>query len=262
MVPLLSQLAIAFEIRGSTMRKQRLAIGATSGAIALALLWGFTNCARPLPDLGGAGSSTASSTDNSSSGSNTSIAGSDGSLRIGFGGMFSPGGIISSQSTVSPAFNNPITNALSCPANYTQLRVYGSTIDSAIYLCYKFLAPGEAPAYDFGGMYGYGSNNGATVNYLNPLTGAQSCPAGFSAVTVLNAPYTDYPMIYCIRPHEAGYYGDFKGVFAGGAGVNQSAIYANPLTGSGSCPAGSTSHQSTGTGALDWYFNFCLSQRN
>ncbi|MFT3765096.1 MAG: hypothetical protein QM820_06220 [Minicystis sp.] len=136
-----------------------------------------------------------------------------------FGGMW---GYVNGALT-----QNPATGAASCPAGYTRSQVFGTTgVDYPLYLCWF-----RPTSWDYGGAYGY--VYGAPVP--NPATGAASCPAGYTDAAALGTSGVDYPVHYCIRPHQEGVdpVYDFGGMWGYVAG----ALVNNPITGAASCPA-------------------------
>ena len=165
--------------------------------------------------------------------------------RLGFGGMYGLGGGVS--------YPNPLTGAGTCPAGYAPAQVLGTTsLDWPLYYCYKVLAAGEAPGWDFGGAYGGGSSP-----YPNPATGAASCPAGYTSTQVYGTTSLDWPVWTCWRPHAAGAR-DFHGMYGFGYEGPKPLSYVHPLTGGLSCPAGSTATNVFGTTSLDWPVVVCF----
>ena len=163
-----------------------------------------------------------------------------------FGGMYGYG--------ANGNFNNPTTGALNCPAGYLSQQVMGTTgIDYPLYYCYRLHAQGVPANFDFGGMY---SNSGSGLE-INPITGAGTCPSGYTTTKVFggitNSP--DYPAYMCHKIHnetiaEAVH---FAGMYAPAYNTN----YNNPATGAQSCPAGWVSTMMLGTFNVDYPFYFC-----
>lgn len=111
---------------------------------------------------------------------------------------------------------------------------------------------------DFGGMYGLGTDSASRpVQYKNPLTGAMSCPAGFTVVQASGVPEKDYYSYYCIRPLVAGQPRTllFGGMYGGGEGNPYR--YPNPVTGTSSCPAGYQAHTVRSAINVDWNQSYC-----
>ena len=150
------------------------------------------------------------------------------------------------------ASNNPITGAMSCPTGQTSVMFLNTTgSDWPAYFCYS-ADPNNAGAVDFGGMYGTVSGQPT----VNPVTGAASCPSGYSATTFYGQADRDYPMTFCSRPHQSGQTADYS--FGGMYGyINSGTAVSNPLTNGMSCPSGYTSAQVFGTQNVDWPAYFC-----
>jgi len=111
--------------------------------------------------------------------------------------------------------------------------------------------PSTEPLYDFGGMFG--------AQYPNPLTGAYSCPSGYTAVKTYGTADRDYAITYCYRTHVAGTNSayDFGGMFGSYALNGISQTYPNNITGSGTCPTGFTTSRVSGLSGVDYQTNFC-----
>ena len=114
-------------------------------------------------------------------------------------------------------------------------------------------ANGVPANYDFAGVYS-GSGTGLRPN---PLTGARTCPTGYTSAQVLgeNTHNPDYPVNFCYRIHSESV-PDVPS-FAGMYGYGYSANYNNPITGGFSCPAGTISTMMLGTANIDYPFYFC-----
>lgn len=169
---------------------------------------------------------------------------------LAFGGMYGYG--------ASSSYVNPATGALSCPAGYTDAKVLGTAgVDYDVHLCTRLLPPGEAPLYDFGGMYGVGKEvkAGVVFNYINPATNANTCPAGYAAAQVLGSPSVDNLVAYCYRLHTAQASGPFT--FGGVWGTGASGSYPNPATGAGSCPSNFSWSVHLGTPGTDYSLYLC-----
>ena len=161
-----------------------------------------------------------------------------------FGGMYgnSKGG----------AYNNPITGAFTCPSGYTSQQIMGTDgVDYPLFYCYRKHKKGLSADFDFGGMY----SNSSSGLRVNPITGAGSCPLGYSSAQVYGQDGTDYPAYMCYKTHvdaiaETAHFG---GMYAPAAPKN----YDNPATGSQSCPSGWLSAKMLDTTFVDYAFYFC-----
>ncbi len=98
------------------------------------------------------------------------------------------------------SYSNPITGGTSCPSGYqTTVTLWSSNIDYPIEYCHHPHVVGTPERYRFGGMYGYYWNGSAFAPYVNPITGAASCPDGFTATRVLGTPNIDFDVFFCYR---------------------------------------------------------------
>ena len=90
---------------------------------------------------------------------------------------------------------------------------------------------------DFGGMYGEASRG-----FVNPATGAASCPAGYKATQVHGEDGVDAPLWICTRPSLAGSEPalDFGGMYVPYSFDEGPRTCVNQMTGGASCPAGYT----------------------
>lgn len=147
--------------------------------------------------------------------------------------------------------HNPATGAASCPAGYTATKVLDTSyVDYPVHFCSRPRQAGLDPVFDFGGMWGYVA--GAPAN--NPITGAASCPAGFTDQTILDTVNIDYPLHVCYRPHAAGaspYH------FGGMWGHVNGTPTQNPATGAASCPPLYRGSQVLGATNVDYPVHFC-----
>jgi len=107
----------------------------------------------------------------------------------------------------------------------------------------------------FGGMFG--ENN--TGGYINPLTGAKTCPVGYANAPISGKSNSDYEARFCYRkandktlPLPSNYYG-----FGGMWGESNSGGYVNPYTGAKNCPTGYTSKLTLGQTMVDYAMYFC-----
>lgn len=167
---------------------------------------------------------------------------------IDFGGMY--GG-----SKVGN-YNNPITGTFGCPAGYISQPVMGVTgIDYPLYYCYRVHANGVPANFDFGGIYS-GSSSGVRPN---PVTGAGSCPSGYTSAQVFgestNNP--DYPVYFCYKTHSES----VAEAVSFAAMYSPATCYNNPISGGLSCPAGTIGTLMLGTPNVDYPFYFCTYPR-
>lgn len=92
----------------------------------------------------------------------------------------------------SSLYNNPLTNAKSCPSGYTSKRVLGTyNVDNDLYFCYN-LNLSNPVIRAFGGMYG--------AQYFNPLTGGSGCFIQYDNSTVFGQTNVDYAVGICYAP--------------------------------------------------------------
>lgn len=179
-----------------------------------------------------------------------------------FGGMYSTG---------SHGKVNPATGAKSCPTDYTASAIRGkgsgiwtapNTHDVPAFFCYRPHVDGQPPLYDFGGMYGAGIKaRGVEEHFNNVLTGALSCPTGFTSQTIAYWIDVDYPLSFCYRTHNPSTTVPFSfgGAFGYGyGGTNR----INPATGGLSCPPDHSSSQAHGSvyRTIDSIVKYCYKQ--
>jgi hypothetical protein len=151
---------------------------------------------------------------------------------------------------------NPATGAASCPGGYTAVKVMDTpNIDYPVHFCFRPRQAGSDPVFDFGGMWGY--VGGALAN--NPITGAASCPAGFTDQLILDTFNIDYPLHVCYRPHAAGTPSPYH--FGGMWGYVNGAPVPNPATGAASCPPLFAGSQVLGTTNVDYPLHVCWQLR-
>lgn len=107
----------------------------------------------------------------------------------------------------------------------------------------------SSQVYDFGGMYSSG-----TKNYNNPITGARSCPTGYTAKRTLGYSGKDNNLYFCYKSHQSGVESqyDFGGVYG-----TPSSTYTNPATSTKDCPAGYIKSQVFGLVNVDYNLYFC-----
>lgn len=161
-------------------------------------------------------------------------------------------------------YNNPLTGAKTCPAGYMSAPIFGSrNVDYEIRVCFAFDNFGISNYYAFGGAFGDSVNS---WQYPNPVTGAKTCPSGYTRATVLGTYNVDYQFYFCYKslgstPPDStnsyrfgGIYGD-KEIPKGAD--SDSFPYSNPVTGSASCPAGMSAIQSFGSVNKDWSIYVC-----
>ncbi|MCU1719062.1 hypothetical protein [Pseudomonas sp. 5P_3.1_Bac2] len=177
--------------------------------------------------------------------------------QMDFGGMYGMGGTLPGS-----YFNNPATNAPSCPAGYTAYQVLGTpNVDWPAFWCGRPHVSGVDPLFDFGGIYAYSSSTvqGAVPwkgynAYVNPFTYTDTCPPGYSSSQVLGTPNVDNRLYFCYRPHQAN---GPSMVFAGMTGDGQSP-YPNPTTGTKyTCPKGYVRYTAYGTPNVDFAIFYC-----
>jgi hypothetical protein len=167
------------------------------------------------------------------------------SASLDFGGAF---GYV--ESTLVP---NPATGAGSCPAGYAATKVRDTTNqDWPVVFCLRVHTPDSEPIYDFGGMWGYVEG----VVQPNPVTGAESCPAGYTKQTLNNTFNLDWPFYVCYKGHSVGTPSDhlLGGVWGY---VNDGNLVPNPLTQAASCPADYASVKISGTVGTDSPIHLC-----
>ncbi len=159
---------------------------------------------------------------------------------------------------------NPLTGGFSCPSGvgYTSVQLQKSfpRLNSSIYYCYRPSSTSGGAEADFGGLFVQSSNS--THTYTNPLTGAMSCPSGYTTSSTYGSLSTSagfvpaYTLRYCYKDvtslaDSARLQNDFGGmnnsmectgpqVAACGLGGTNPLIVNNPLTGGQSCPSGFT----------------------
>ncbi|WP_375745369.1 hypothetical protein NR800_11520 [Corallococcus interemptor] len=97
-------------------------------------------------------------------------------------------------------YPNASTGTMSCPSGYLSEVVLGTyNVDYEVRYCHRQHFAGRPERYRFGGMYGFYWNGRNHAPYTNPLTGAASCPDGFSALKVLGTYNVDYDVFACYR---------------------------------------------------------------
>jgi hypothetical protein len=98
------------------------------------------------------------------------------------------------------SYPNPITGGTSCPSGYLTTQTLGTyNVDYEIRYCHRQHVAGTPGRYRFGGMYGFYWNGSAHDTYVNPVTGAASCPTGFTATRILGTTNVDYGVFFCYR---------------------------------------------------------------
>ena len=178
--------------------------------------------------------------------------------KVYFGGMYG-------YSSNPALWNNPITGSKSCPAGYTSAPIFGSRdTDYEIRVCFAFDNFGISNYYAYGGSFGDSVNSS---QHVNPITGAKTCPAGYTRGTVLGTINVDYQFYFCYKnlgstpPDSTNSYrfGGLWGVKAIPDPPNpaDSFPYNNPVTGSASCPSGMTEATVFGTINKDWPITVC-----
>jgi hypothetical protein len=166
-----------------------------------------------------------------------------------FGGMYG-------ESASGPYFN-PYTGGRSCPPGFRAYKILGTyNQDYDLYFCGRFPNAFSEPLVDFGGAYG-GHDSGTL--YPNPVKGSPSCPSGFQSRLTLGSYSVDHSLWYCHMPHVTRtrtryQFGGMYGYYWNGSGTG---VYANPATGSDSCPDGFTRAKILGTYNQDYDVHFC-----
>jgi len=162
--------------------------------------------------------------------------------RLDFGGMYGtypPTGFV---------INNPITQAPSCPAGYSESKIHGQIdLDTYIFFCSREHVPGRDEEWDLGGFHGTGAEN----NYANPATGDLSCPPGYSEGRVTS----DHALSFCYRQHLGGRPGALR--FGGMWGYSGAGPYPNPVTNGATCPQDYVARKIFGTSGRDFDAHFC-----
>lgn len=176
---------------------------------------------------------------------------------LDFGGMW---GYVRADGTPSETpTNNPFTGSPSCPSGYDQQMIIGKmNIDFPAYQCVRPSNGVAEPVADFGGMYGNMDYREARYTSKNPITGASSCPATFTAYQILGGGTADNALWFCAKPHAAG----TKPAYAFGGAFSRLAGYANPASGVAACAPGFVPNQiwgSNGTNGwkVDQALNLC-----
>lgn len=153
-------------------------------------------------------------------------------LRMDFGGMFGIG---------ERAFNNPITNAGTCPQGYYAYEFKGTyNVDWQAFYCGRISGSGD-PVAQFGGMFGKTDHNDGAYWIKNPVTGATTCPAGFEKASVNN----QHELNYCWRKYSTG----DKMQYQFGGIYSDNGDKRNPITSDMICPIGYTPGLTHGTRA-------------
>lgn len=99
-------------------------------------------------------------------------------------------------------YNNPATDATSCPATYSEGTALGTPyLDYAVKFCYRRHQPGVDGLFKFGGAYGYYWNKTLKnhMPYLNPATNGANCPDNYLPSIALGTAYLDYPIVWCYQ---------------------------------------------------------------
>lgn len=92
-----------------------------------------------------------------------------------------------------PSFNNPATNALTCPSGYSAAQVLGTaSVDYNLYFCYQTHSGFQKAVFKFGGAVGGGASN-----FSNPATGGYSCPSAYYTHRILGMTGVDYDFYFC-----------------------------------------------------------------
>src|SRR5690606_29083064 len=109
--------------------------------------------------------------------------------------------------------------------------ILGSSLDHDLFFCSRTMDPDAKRLADFGGMFGEGG-------YLNPLTGANSCPAGYTPTKVFRSSggiKPDGAMFMCHRAYDEKKIPEYAFGGSGGQAYNDSTKKVeqvnNPATG-------------------------------
>lgn len=141
--------------------------------------------------------------------------------RMDFGGMFGIG---------ERTFNNPLTGTTSCPPGFKQYEFKGTyNIDWPAYYCGR-IGGALDPIADFGGMYGKSDHRNGVYWNVNPITNADSCPAGFEKAEVSN----QHALYYCWRRHAP----NSRSQYLFGGIYSDNGDKKNPMTNAMLCPPG------------------------
>lgn len=124
----------------------------------------------------------------------------------GTNALYDFGGVYSAN------YNNPLTNAKSCPMGFSDKLTKGyadssAVVDTTLNYCYRQRLPNVKPIAFFGGMFGYGGipSNGLPSLYTNPATEDFTCPESYTKTLVYGGSYTttfkgDYQIFICHKP--------------------------------------------------------------
>lgn len=188
-----------------------------------------------------------------------------------FGGMFGLGYKMQNGRRVNDHHVNPLTNNFNCPAGYTASRFRNAPThdNNAVYCWKKKSFHHERPLAYFGGMF--------AKSFINPITGARTCPSGFTAKLVSGAVYKDSAayawriqdesISYCIKFPRNNELFRNNIVFGGMLGVD-----VNPITNDHTCPTARGFNQaqiskdgqfvdSPSNRMIDYYAAFCWKWR-
>lgn len=152
-------------------------------------------------------------------------------------------------------YTNPMTGSMSCPNYYKEVMVLNASgIDWPLYMCFFDSWQGTyAPNYyKFGGIYG-------DPSWANPITGASSCPSGFTRYKVFDNPGRDFPFYICwdgvktyTSPPDNPY--EFGGIWS--PYVENGNNY-NYFTNYQTCPGGFNMSTVYGYNGVDYALNLC-----
>lgn len=103
----------------------------------------------------------------------------------------------------------------------------------------------------FGGAYGWVNRQPV----VNPYTGAQTCPTGYSDIKLLGTYNVDYEVHMCMRPRSnlTEPVADLGGMW----GYVDGKLRVNPATGAASCPDGYADQTVLGSYNIDWPLHIC-----
>lgn len=133
---------------------------------------------------------------------------------------------------------------------------------AGLMLAYPFPNPIANSGLLYGGAYGWIYPKGKKTPVVNPATGKQSCPKGYTdnLVSAYSGSYTkDLPLHICTADYSSNLLAkyDFGGMWSSMKGERGK----NPITGDKSCPAGYDVQQVRGYKNYDYALNICYAER-
>jgi hypothetical protein len=174
-----------------------------------------------------------------------------------FGGMYGYAADCTNGVCGNPYANN--TDA--CPTGFTAYQVAGrpgpaAPADMPVYVCGRILSETNsnppAPVADFGGIFG--------TFIANPITGATTCPAGYTQTQVLGTYNLDYGLFYCHRaPSSSAPRYRLGGIYTYYFNGSVDTYYPNPVltTLKDACPTNYSSGKAFGINWADANLFFC-----